>query len=126
MMYNFDDSAPICAVSDPPDARVLPIPAVLDAGAAVLLHLLLDQNPSRPVILDAVGLRELCAVGALLLASALRAHARTGVPPRIINLSERMRRELSRHPLLEFAGCATHNRLFRVEDTPGQCVEQEL
>lgn len=39
--------------------RVLPLPAVLDSGTAVLLHLLLAENDPRPVILDAAALREI-------------------------------------------------------------------
>lgn len=101
--------------SDPAsDARVLPMPAVLDSGAAVLLHLLLEQDTSRPVVLDASGLRELCAVGTLLLASALRSRSRDGVRPRITNLSYAMRRELHRHPLLAFASDASHSPLLHL------------
>jgi anti-anti-sigma regulatory factor len=95
------------------NARVLPIPAVLDSGAAVLLHLLLDQDGSRTVVLDASALRELCSVGTLLLASALRSHSREGVRPRIINLSYAIRRELDRHPLLAFATDAGGAPLLR-------------
>lgn len=84
---------------------VLPIPTILDASAAVLLHLVIQARPQRPLVLDAVALREICPVGALLLAAALAA-CTDGPPPRILNLSSPLRLELSRHPLLEHAAPA--------------------
>lgn len=105
------DVCPVLAPANHGD-RVLPMPAVLDSGAAVLLHLLLADAPERPVVLDASGLREIDAVGALLLAAALRTRSCEATVPRIINLAYDLRRELSRHPLLEFVSVDAAAPLF--------------
>lgn len=82
-------------------ARVLPVPAVLDSSAAVLLHLLITEL-REPLVLDASTVREVLPVGALLLHSSIRARgdARPGV--RIVNLAYRLRWQLHRHPLSAF------------------------
>jgi anti-anti-sigma regulatory factor len=82
--------------------RVLPLPSVLDSHAAVLIHLLLEQQRQRPVVLDASGVERLLPVGALLLASALRTRAEPAAPACIINLPYRLRRQIERHPLQRF------------------------
>lgn len=81
-------------------ARVLPIPTVLGSAAVVLLNLLLAEQQRGPVVLDARDLRQLTPVGAMLLAASLRHRSGKDTPPRIINLSSRLRAQLRRHPLL--------------------------
>jgi hypothetical protein len=82
--------------------RVLPLPSVLDSHVVVLLHLLLQEQPLRPVTLDGSGVRRLCPVAALLLASALRSRCERGAPVQIVRLAFGLRRKLEQHSLAAF------------------------
>ncbi|MBA4156542.1 MAG: hypothetical protein H0X65_03595 [Gemmatimonadetes bacterium] len=82
--------------------RVLPLPMVLDSHAVVLLHLLLQEQLSRPVSLDASGVQRMCPIAALLLTATFRARQGQGTTPRIVKLSYALRKQLHRHPLTEY------------------------
>lgn len=100
----FCSEAQTAILNHRPDAveRVLPLPGVLDSHTVVLLHLLLREQLSRPVALDASGVRRLCPVAALLLATTLRNRSERGAPVRIIGLGYALRRQLELHPLAAY------------------------
>jgi|GEM_PF-5536247 len=101
-----------------PDAapRVLPLPTVVDSSVVVLLHLLLLEQWTRPVLLDASGLREICPAAALLLAATLDARARHGAPVQIGGLTPVNRRVIDRVELTHFA--STTDRPVRLPAEP--------
>jgi hypothetical protein len=101
-----------------PDAvpRVLPLPVVVDASVVVLLHLLLREQWTRPVLLDASGLREVCPGAALLLAATLDARARHGAPVHLVGLNAASRRIVEQVALGRYATPASAAR--RVSPPP--------
>lgn len=82
--------------------RVLPLPTVVDSSVVVLLHLLLRDEPRRPVVLDATAVQRLHPVAALLLASALRHRGESGAPATLTGVPFPVRRQISNHPLHAF------------------------
>jgi hypothetical protein len=112
-----DDQTAVLAYAPTAAPRVLPLPTVPDSQVVVLLHLLLQEQPRRPVELDATGLRRLCPIAALLLASALRARGDHGAPVQITHLGFELRRSLEQHPLRPF--CAGPARSLRGAESAG-------
>jgi hypothetical protein len=83
------------------DARVLPLPPVLDTPAVALLHLLAGRM--RPVVLDAAELREVRPDALRLLEALFPTFGADGSVARIVNLGRTVRGQLRGSPLLAAA-----------------------
>jgi hypothetical protein len=107
-MHVFCSQDPSAVSTSSPAAlpRVLPLPATLDSPVVVLLHLLLQEQPQRPVTLDASSLRCVCPVAALLLAATLGSRSEQGAPVQIIRVSYEVRRRLEQHLLQRYLAAA--------------------
>lgn len=84
------------------DAAVppLPLPDVVDTPAVVLTGLL--AGGTRPLVIDAVRVRDIHPAAAQMLLSLLRAKRDAGAEARIIAATPGLRRRLAAHPLAAF------------------------
>jgi hypothetical protein len=83
------------------DARVLPLPPVLDTPAVALLHML--SGRLRPVVLDAAELREVRPEALRLLERLFATFGADGSEARIVNLGRAARAQMRGSPLLAHA-----------------------
>lgn len=114
-MLTMDFGAEMAEGKGTSEAMLLPLPAVVDTPAVVLLGLLAGGR--RPLLLDASAVREVQGTAAPMLESLLRITRAAGLPARLVGAPAALRRAFEGHPLAAyFADAAPDEQLFVCPD----------
>lgn len=89
------------------DAALLPLPAVVDTQAVVLIGLL--GGGRRPLLLDASAVREVQPAAAPLLEALLRCSREAGYPARLLCADAALRAAFYDHPLAAYLADAAED-----------------
>jgi hypothetical protein len=105
------------------EVPALPLPEVVDTQAVVLAGLL--AGGTRPLVLDAAGVREIHEPAAAMLLALLRAKLGAGAEACIAGASPALRRRWAGHPLAAFITAGPHRSALHDAEALFVCPDRD-